>query len=286
VRPTITASIILLLISNAANAAHAATIDVDLDQPIGDPFVDPVTILSGDETAAQDARADPPAPRPDWELQLAPYAWGSGVGGDVTVRGVDAHVSGSFLDLGQFVDMTAGGRLEGWYKRRFGFLVDSNYLRTTMEPDRGPLGATVESKLLVTDAVLMGRIGEETWTDDDDGVFADVHAGIRDVREGATLDLGQIAYSATRHWAMPTAGLTVGARAGALTLTAGGDLGGAAGNYSWNLAASAELALGEGLSVIIAYRMLHINDARDVASAMYAHDLTLHGPSLGLGFAF
>jgi hypothetical protein len=222
-------------------------------------------------------------PAEDWQYQLIPYGWATGLGGDVTIRGVDAHVGYSYLDSGRYIDKTGGGRLEGWYQNGFGFLVDSNYLRSTALADSGELTATLKTTLLTTDAAIMGRLMQ---SDGESTVFADVKIGIRDIDEDGTLLLPNISYAQSRQWVTPLAGMTIGTRTGPFTFRLGGDFGGAGASYSTNLSASAELDFGAGLSFILSYRMLHIHDEQGLATTSFAHDLTLKGPSLGVGFAF
>jgi hypothetical protein len=46
-----------------------------------------------------------------WHATLTPYAWAAGINGDVTVRGLDAEVSSSFIDVLEETDSLVG--LEG-----------------------------------------------------------------------------------------------------------------------------------------------------------------------------
>ena len=49
-----------------------------------------------------------------WHVTLTPYVWAAGIYGDVTVRGLDAEVSSSFLDVLEETDSLVGlaGHLE------------------------------------------------------------------------------------------------------------------------------------------------------------------------------
>ncbi|MBP1733407.1 MAG: hypothetical protein H6Q55_3836, partial [Deltaproteobacteria bacterium] len=39
------------------------------------------------------------APKSRWEFDLVPYFWMAGLSGDMTVKGIPAHVSESFADI-------------------------------------------------------------------------------------------------------------------------------------------------------------------------------------------
>src|SRR5215467_7109169 len=104
--------------------------------------------------ASVSASAEPDS---NWTLQLIPYGWMIGLRGDITIRGMDVHVDKSFFDLLDNLDGALEVHFEGWWKRKWGFLVDPSYFKATTDVDRGPVNAKVQSWFVLTDAAGLYR---------------------------------------------------------------------------------------------------------------------------------
>jgi hypothetical protein len=77
-----------------------------------------------------------------WRFESAPYLWLAGIKGDLRVGNNSVHVDQSAGDLLKQLDFAFATRAEFW-KRRFGILIDENYvnLGTT---GTGPLGVPTD----------------------------------------------------------------------------------------------------------------------------------------------
>lgn len=95
-------------------------------------------LLFGLAAGAADAGETAPPEPPHWEILIAPYAWGTEIGGDVRVGDVEADVDMSFRDIVDRLNIAFFGKLEVKRGRAFVF-VDAVVADLGDEIDAGPV---------------------------------------------------------------------------------------------------------------------------------------------------
>ncbi len=148
------------------------------------------------------ARAEDPL-QGDWHLDLTSYLWAPALNGNLTIRGHEAPVDLSFIDILKDSSSIIGieGRL-GVRKGRIGVYVDGLYNKIGFENLSGPLGfAKANASVTLTfieSAVYYDLIdlprqrspdGMDTWNW---GIETDIYAGARHTNLGVNVDLKSI----------------------------------------------------------------------------------------------
>src|SRR5262245_41623908 len=113
-----------------------------------------------------------------WHVTLTPYAWAPGLDGDVTVRGGDASLDASFIDIIENTDVAVGlaGHLEVT-RGPFGVFGDGVYLKTKVE-DAGRTGLDVTTRMWFLEFGAQYRL-LDTRTDRVPGVTFELYGGGR-----------------------------------------------------------------------------------------------------------
>lgn len=237
----------------------------------------------------------------DWRFDLTAWVWLVGGDGKVGARGVRSDVSATFIDV---LDATESawlfsGRLEVG-TGPWGVFIDSTYIRLGADDQSGPIpGASIDvrSEQFMMDFGLMYRVGE--WE----------HAeSTRSFRPNTTLDLyagGRYSHlelelrpanfpraSRSHDWVDPIVGarlkLPVGDRWQAVV---SGDIGGfgVASDLTWSVTAvlGYDFTLFNTNATLYAgYRAIGWEYSDGSGTNEFIYDVTLHGPIIGLSFAF
>jgi hypothetical protein len=229
----------------------------------------------------------------EWSFTATPYLWLMGSTGDLEVRGLEVQVDDSFVDMLRGTDTLIGGfvhlegRRDGW-----GFYLEGNYAYTSTEGElAGAIDTRVRTGLTVLEAGGLLRVAGGTLGGDPQRAWhIEATAGVRYVSFDVKLDLGPAEAQRTQSWTDPVVGLGGKLDLGPdWTLIGHGDIGGF--GLGSKLAANLYALVGYRTEIFGApvlstfgYRGLYFD--REDDSRNNSADLWLHGPVLGMTFAF
>jgi hypothetical protein len=268
----------------------------------------------GDLYADNDGGADSSAYESnskDWEFIIIPYAWLTGIDGDITVRGRSAEVDASFSDLFENLDIAAMLHGEVWWKRKFGFFVDSVYAKLSVDGNTNlPNSTSVDiddtAKLFLLEFGGLYRAG--TWD-----IGSPYNSFVQRSKPSVTLDL----LAGGRYWHLKNeldihgpAGVLpsevesdrnwfdfiVGGRVGLdfykkLTFVVRSDIGGFdlgfSSKISWNIISWIAYELPwYRITPLIGYRALYDDYSDGSGNNRFENNTWLHGPLIGVAFRF
>jgi hypothetical protein len=245
-------------------------------------------LLVGTPSVARAEDDDPTA----WRVTAIPYLWAAGLYGDVTVRGVDAHLDASFLDLVDHTDTLVG--LEGHLevaRGPLGVYGDFFYVRTKVE-DAGVTGLDVTTKMWFIEFGAQYRVFDTT-TDRVPGLTFDVYAGGR--YTNLELDLDPVAGPSLNQqvdWIDPLVGARLGVHFSEhVFVLLAGDVGGfgVGSDVAWSVMGLLGYRWeGAGLewAVLAGYKALGQDYTTGSGLNRFRWDVTMHGPILGLSIRF
>jgi len=227
-----------------------------------------------------------------WHVTIAPYVWATGLHGDVTVRGRNAELDATFLDILEDTDTLVGfqGHLEVT-RGRWGAYGDFFYVKAKVE-DTGPTGLDVTSRMWFVDLGAQYRI-LDTTTDRVPGLTLDVYAGGRySLLEVDLESPGAPSLNREVHWVDPIVGARVGVHFSehAFLLFAG-DVGGfgVGSDFAWSITGLFGYrwrAAGLEWAVLAGYKALTQDYTTGSGARRFRWDTTMHGPILGLSIGF
>jgi hypothetical protein len=234
-----------------------------------------------------------PAVAQSWEFQITPYAWLSGIDGDigaVPVPGVPPQsVELSFGDVWDVLDyagmLYATARYDRWV-----LLFDGTTakLKDTVSVN-GPVVDNLTVKSTVSNLAL--AVGRTVTTGPDYRV--DVYAGGRawwldntfEVETTPAAGLGTITKSSDASWVDPILGVAGNYRlAERWELFGAADIGGfgVGADVEWNLLAGANYLVSDRFALTAGFRALYVDYDEDGI----VYDVTQAGPLLGASFRF
>jgi len=247
----------------------------------------------------------------DWEFIIIPYAWLTGLNGDITVKGRTAEVDASFSDLLENLDIAAMLHGEAWWKRKFGFFVDSVYAKLSVDgdidlPTSGSVDIDDTAKLFLLEFGGLYRAG--TWD-----IGSPYNSFVQRAKPSVTLDL----LSGGRYWylkneldihgplgVLPSEvngskswfDFIVGGRVGLdfykkLTFEVRTDVGGFglgfSSNISWNIVSVIAYELPwYRITPLIGYRALYDDYSDGSGNNRFENNTWMHGPVIGVAFRF
>jgi hypothetical protein len=245
-------------------------------------------LIAGTASLARAQDDDPNA----WHVTVTPYVWAAGVYGDVTVRGRDAELDESFVDLLDKTDTLVGlaGHLEVT-RGRWGVFGDFFYVKTEVE-DAGITGLDVTVRMWFTEFGGQVRL-LDTREERVPGLTLDVYGGGRYSFVELDLDTaGTASANHSKNWVDPIVGARVGVHFSEhVFLLFAGDVGGfgVGSDFAW----SAMGLLGyrwEGAGVewalLAGYKALAQDYTTGSGPSRFRWDTTMHGPILGLSIRF
>jgi hypothetical protein len=194
----------------------------------------------------------------EWKFSVAPYLWGAGVDGTVTVRGHEADVDLSFEDILDDLDFGAMVNLQA-RKDRFGLYTDVLYLKVSDTSNvTTPAGATILEATVETEQWLVdfGASWEvASWVKcGAKAGFIDLMAGGRycnvetDIKSDSPVFGGDREVGQTMDWVDPiigarfAAGLTPKISLIGRADVGGFDLGGSTSERTWPLRSNRRVA--------------------------------------------
>jgi len=229
-----------------------------------------------------------------WKLTLTPYMWLQGSDGDVKVRGVNAHLSDSFIDMLGKSDTLIGGfmHLEAW-RETWGLYLEGNYSYTSAKSEIvAGINTRVQTGLTILEAGAFYKLAGGTLQTSPSPQSWQIEAlaGVRYVAFNVKLDVGPLSLDRTIDWLDPLLGLSGHVDfAQNWTLIGHADIGGfgIGSKFTTNLYAlvgyRSEIFGAHVLSTF-GYRGLYFD--RSDSSKSNSADLWLHGPVLGMTFKF
>lgn len=235
--------------------------------------------------------------RPDWALQITPYAWAAGLDGRISPfrQAPTIGVEKSFADV--FDNLNFGGFINIWGRYdRFVISGDLMYVDTTDSRAFGPLPPLPVP--IPPGTIIDGSVDSRQF-------MATLQGGYRVIETPAfTLDalLGLRVWHISNDVTVSALGITrsygesfgwvdpvVGARAffgftDDLSLQAQADIGGfgAGSDFTWSALATLNYSFTDHLSVSAGYKILEVDYDRDG----HVYDARLDGPVLGVTYRF
>ena len=231
--------------------------------------------------AVGSAQAGEPGPG-NWQAQITPYVWMSGLSGDVSatqappVFSVDKSFSEILENLNGAFFVTGLAR-----KGNFVIVGDFNYVSTS-ETDPTPIGPVDADIEQISGTLLAG-----TPLIDQPGAVLYALGGARVWHVDATLTASSIPARESDTWAFVDPVVALRGRLAltdAVSLTGYGDIGGfgVGSDVTWQAVAAVNYALSQRLSISAGYRHLSV-DYEDGGQLL---DVDLSGPVLGATIKF
>jgi hypothetical protein len=225
-------------------------------------------------------------------VRITPYVWAAGLYGDVTVRGRDAEVDASFIDIIENSDSLVGfqGQLEVT-RGRFGVFGNAYYAKVTVE-DAGTTGLDVTSRMWFIEFGGQFRL-LDTTAERVPGFTLDVYGGGRYSFVELDLDTaGTPSTNQEKDWVDPI----VGGRLGVVFnehvfLHFAGDIGGfgVGSDFAWSILGLFGYkweASGIEWAVLAGYRALGQDYTTGSGTQRFRWDTVMHGPVLGFTVRF
>lgn len=222
----------------------------------------------------------------DWEFNLAPfYLWAINISGDQTIGPISSPVNVEFNDIFDNLDGAFIVHFEAAYQRKWGFLVDVNYL--DLENKRSLANSlTRKVDLDITMAELSGF---RRWNLDRHNL--DVILGGRYIRVANKISVlgGPELVDGAQDWIDPlVGGRWIWNFADGWAFVGRGDLGGfgVGSNFAWQAAGILEWQPFKYVSFLAGYRAIGMDyeDGNQRSPDYFNFDATVHGPVLGINF--
>jgi hypothetical protein len=245
-------------------------------------------LIGGTASTAWAADDDPDA----WHVRVTPFVWAAGLYGDVTVRGRDAELDASFIDVLEDTDTLVGfqGHLEVT-RGRLGVFGDFFYVKTTVE-DAGQTGLDVTNRMWFIDFGGQFRV-LDTTADRVPGLTLDVYGGGRYSLLELDLDTAGVpSLNQEKSWIDPIVGGRLGVHFSEhVFVVLAGDVGGfgVGSDFAWSFLALFGYqweASGIEWAILAGYRALGQDYTTGSGAQRFRWDVTMHGPVLGFTVRF
>jgi len=221
-----------------------------------------------------------------WHFVLSPYLWIAGINGQAGVNDLVVDVDSGLTDDNVHLNAGFMSTFEA-RKNRLVLLTDLQYsnLGTERPTPRGLFSdATAEFKTFILDP----EVGYRVAANQEKGRSLDVLGGVRiwHLRANLELDPGRLSArsgSRSKNWVDAVGGVrgryAVTKR---IVLIGKADLGGGGSQFTYQLFGGAGFTVSKSVSLIGAYRLLHVDYDKD----NFLFDMGLSGPVLGASFRF
>ena len=257
-------------------------------QPTGATKQKRASLEGAQPKTEEGSSADEPQTTTDdkWHFQLSPYLWIAGINGRAGVGDLIVDVDSGLTD--DNVHLNAGFMATFEARRnRWIVLTDLQYSNLgTERPTPGPLfsDATAEFKTFILDP----EVGYRVAANQEKGRSLDLLGGVRIWHLRANLDLDPGLLSArsgsrSKNWVDAVFGARGRfALTNRIVLVGKADLGGGGSQFTYQLFGGAAFNVSRRVSLIGAYRVLHVDYDKD----NFLFDMSLTGPVLGASFRF
>jgi len=240
---------------------------------------------------AQAQAAPPPALAMDdeWHFVIAPYFWGSGISGSVSIGNfVTVPIDASFSDIIKDFDVGLLGHFEG-RKGRWGFGTDFIYMNLGAPVKgnvAGALDANVDFRQLIVEGVGFYRAWHGGRSDNP--AFVDVLAGARYNGTRARLQSSiEDTDFKTINWVDALAGVRFHAPLGArFSLLGRGDIAGFGSSLTWTLEGDLAARLGERWLVGAGWKHMDIEFDKEESTRRKLVDIAYDGPRLWFAYSW
>jgi len=226
----------------------------------------------------------------EWNYQLIPYLWMSGINGNVSVKGVDAKIDASFGELFKHFDGGFQIHFEAT-KDDWGYYIDPTYIKLSAD-GHTPRGEDVNTSFKEWLVEVAGVHKLWTHCQSDTGKTDSMYLlfGGRYWSLDADLDVGElVSKGGTQTWLDPFFGGRYMTSLSDLWTADGRlDIGGfgVGSSFTWNAAIYFGLRTAEKGSLWIGYRALNVNRKTGSGKDFFKWDVTYSGPALGYEFRF
>jgi len=246
-------------------------------------FVMIVVVVLGVSGASAQSAAPPSSPE-DWQFEVVPYLWGTGIDGPVGVGNRTVDLDASFRNILSHLHFAAMGLVDA---RRDRFIVLTDAIYTDLRGHRatpGPLFSRVDPEQRLF--ILTPEAGYRLLDTGDSSL--DVVGGIRYWHLKSELQfqaglLPGFGVEGSRGWVDGIAG--VRARKDLPRrwwASAYGDLGAGGSNFTYQIVANAGLDIHEHYALDFGYRYLSVDYDNDG----FLFDTAMKGPLFGFTFKF
>lgn len=227
-----------------------------------------------------------------WHVTFTPYLWAAGLYGDATVRGVDATLDASFLDVLDATDTLVGLQGHAEVTRgRLGVYGDFFYVKTKVE-DAGRSGLDVTNRMWFVEFGAQYRL-VDTTIDRVPGLTFDLYAGGRYSYLELDLDTrGEPSLNSQVDWLDPVVGGRLGVHFSEhVFLLLAGDVGGfgVGSDLAWSamgLLGYKWQGAGVEWAILAGYKALYQDYTTGSGARQFRWDVTMHGPVLGFSVRF
>jgi len=242
-------------------------------------------------TRAQAQTAPPPALAMDdnWHFVVAPYFWGSGISGSLSIGNfVTIPIDASFSDVIKDFDFGLMGRFEG-RKGRFGFSTDLLYINLGA-PVLGNVAGQLEANVDVRQTIFEGVAFYRAYHGgrSDNPAFVDVLAGARYYGTKTRLQSSlEDSEAKTVNWLDAVAGVRFHAPLGArFSLLGRGDIAGFGSELTWTLEGDLAARLGERWLVGAGWKHMHIEYDKSDSTRRRLFDIAYDGPRFWAAYSW
>lgn len=222
----------------------------------------------------------------NWDFQLAPfYLWAVNMEGDVTVRGTTAPIELEFGDIFDRLEGVLTAHFEAWYKEKWGFLADLNYVS---------IGDGLETRLLTLDVdfeTVITELGAFYRFTHGSHAFEPL-AGIRYTSMEVKVDIVGArprSLKETKNWVDPIVGLRYKYHiTDKWLVSARGDIGGfgVGSQFTWNLVGLIYFEPWRHVGFFGGYRALDVDFQKGSGIDKFRYDVLMHGPLLGFNIVW
>lgn len=226
----------------------------------------------------------------DFQCNITPYAWLTGMSGTVGARGFKSQVNTSFADESKYLNLAGMVHADVLYRETVGLLGDFNYAQLGDQTSGKHVSLDATSSLIISDVAAYYRLGTASLGKDGGCQTSfDLLAGARIWSLGMQLNTESILSNHSISKQMTWADPIVGARAlmrfnEKWLLEFRGGVGGfgVSSAFTWDAMAMLGYSLWEHGALLLGYRAVGVNHEQQGTT----FDMTMHGPILGLAFTF
>jgi len=244
-----------------------------------------------------------------WRWSFAPYGWGMNIEGDSRLGPLSSDIDVGFDDLLEGLNFAAMAHVEA-SRGRWSLIMDGVYGKVSADSGFGPvavgpftIGGTtvgpfavarrsfeVQTEMLIVEAAAAYRIGGASDGGLEKGSAFELLAGAR--YTDLELEVDFAAFPTVKRgvdYLDPFVGFRLHAPlAKSWSFRGRGDVGGfgVGSEFSWQAAALFVRQWGEKREFVVGYRALNQRYETSGGRFSYEHDLTIHGPIVGVNFKF
>ncbi|MHC4165534.1 MAG: porin family protein [Planctomycetota bacterium] len=260
-------------------------------------FVSPLA-YGGDLEQSAEASESAPAPSDDWEFRVIPYVWAVGIDGTQTVKGNEMEIDASFGDIFDVMDFAGEVHLTAG-KGKWELFLDPTYIKLSPEGDVGPLDVDVDFETWLVEFGAFYQLWQRPLGDGDGRFLSfDALVGGRYLYMDVDLDIegggplgADLEVGGSEDWI----DLIIGGRVSAdltekFSVGVRGDIGGFgiedSSDFTWNVMALLGYHISETMTLWAGYRHLDIDYDDGSGPDLFAMDVEMSGPIVGMEIRF